>query len=75
MSCSVAPVMVVVEKGSSCAGTSPNPDTRAGSLSVMVICVGFCCAQADAQEAMQTATAACMRVAFENGEWFAMTFP
>jgi hypothetical protein len=32
-----------------------------------------CCAQA--LDAMQNATAAEMRVALKNGEWFAMTFP
>nr|WP_315261768.1 hypothetical protein [uncultured Limnohabitans sp.] len=73
MSCKVVLVMVVVEKGSSCAGASPKPDTRAGSWSVMVISVVVCCAQA--LDAMQNATAAEMRVALKNGEWFAMTFP
>jgi hypothetical protein len=40
---------------------------------MMVISVGFCCAQA--LDAMQMATAAEMRVALKNGDWFAMTFP
>jgi hypothetical protein len=66
---------VVIEKGNSTADASPKPDTRAGSLSVIVISVGVCCAQVDEQDAMHSAMAAWKRIAFENGEWFAMTFP
>jgi hypothetical protein len=62
-----------VENGNSRVLTSPNPEIWEGSLSMMVISVGFCCAQA--LDAMQMATAAEMRVALKNGEWFAMTFP
>jgi hypothetical protein len=40
----------------------------------MVMSVVFCCAQADAHDAMHSATAAFTRVDFKNGEWFAMTF-